>query len=298
MIKNLILSGCSSKLYIFIGSLQCLIINKKIQFKKLENILCTSGSSVIIFLLLLGYNIRDITNICCGIDTDILFYNNIYNQNIINNIIEQKGILNTQQIKNTLEIIIYNKIKKKSLTFRELYHLSGTTFILNAFCYDTNKIEYFSHKTHPNVNIINIILMAIAIPIIFPPIIYNNKTYCDAGIKKHIDFDYFFNNKTIYEIEILQNITLGLLITEKSKPYITDINNNFEQLNKYIFQILKVITHKDEYNEIVINNYNIINIKFDLHFSNLKIDNDIKYKLIIYGYKKTYDYIIKWQLRK
>ena len=296
MIKNLILSGCSTKIYAFLGSLQCLIVNETIKFKNLENILCTSGSSVIILLLLIGYNIKDVTKICCNIDIELLFYNNKYNKNIINNIFENKSILNTKQIRNSIEIIIYNKIKRKILTFKQLFDISGITFIINAFCYDTNKIEYFSHKTHPDVNIIEIILMAIAIPIIFPPVIYDGKTYCDAGIKYNIDFNYFFENKNTCEVAYLNKITLGISIQGMDKPYITivdnNINDNIGQLKDYISNILKVMTNQDDYNILINTNYNIINIVFNLNFYNLQINDDIKNKLIIFGYKKTYDYII------
>ena len=299
MIKNLILSGCSTKIFAFLGSLQCLIVNKRIKFKNLDNILCTSGSSIIILLLLIGYNLKDVTKLCCNIDIELLFYKNKYNNNIINNIFENKSILNTKQIRNTIEIIIYNKIKRKILTFKQLFDISGITFIINAFCYDTNKIEYFSHKTHPDVNIIEIILMTIAIPILFPPVIYDGKTYCDAGIKYNIDFNYFFENKTPYEIAYLKKITLGLYIKTITKPYITiaDTNNtnntnNIEQLKDYISNILKVLTNHDDYNNLIKTNYNVIDIVLNLNFYNLQINDDIKHKLIIYGYKKTYDYII------
>lgn len=296
MIKNLVFSGCSTKFYIILGSLKCLIDHKYINIKELDNILCSSGSIIIIYYFLLGYTLNDIKDIIMKTDMNILFYDNKYNQNIIGNIFDLNCIINNKKFREILHTFTYHKIKNKIITFKQLYELSNVCLIINAFCYDTNKIEYFSYKNAPDMNVIDAILMTISIPILFQPVIYENKTYCDPGLANHADFNYFFKDIPLdtEEFNILKQETLGILIESENTSYKTPINtelcseeDKINNLIKYLTRVFSVMTDTTEDFSM----YNAIYFTSTLRFYDLEITDDIKNKLILIGYKKTYDYI-------
>jgi len=296
MIKNLVFSGCSSKFYIILGCIKCLIDHKYIEMKSIDNILCSSGSIIIVYFILLGYTLKDIKDIIMKINTNVVFYDNKYNQNIIENIFDLNCIINYKKFREIFEAFTYHKIKSISITFKKLYELSNTCLIINAYCYDTNKIEYFSYKNAPDMNVIDAILMTISLPVLFQPIIYEDKTYCDPGIIKHVDFAYFFKNlqKGTVEYNIMKNETLGILIESDYTDYKTPLNrelcseeDKITNLIKYLSRIFNVMTDTTEDYSI----YNVINFTSPLRFYDLEINNDTKNKLILIGYKKTYDYI-------
>ena len=302
MIKNLVFSGCSSKFYIILGCLKSLFDYKYVNFKTLDNILCSSGSVIVIYWLLLGYTLAEIKDIIMKIDVNLLFYDNRYNKNIIDNIFDLNCIINNKKFREVFEIVTFNKIKRKQITFKELYDMSGVCLIINAFCYDTEEIEYFSYKTAPDMNVIDAALMTISIPILFQPVIYKGKTYCDPCLKVHIDFSYFFkdihnndndNYNDNYNEKQINDETLGIIIESIEYKYITPsssplnddekISNLIDYLKGFINVILKT---SQDYSK-----YNTIDFTFDLKFYDLDINNDVKNKLILMGYKKTYEYI-------
>ena len=296
MIKNLVFSGCSSKFYIILGCLKCLIDHKYINIKEIDNILCSSGSIIIIYYLLLGYTLNDIKDIIMKTNINILFYDNKYNQNIFENIFDLNCIINNKKFREIFETFTYHKIKNKTITFKQLYELSDISLIINAYCYDTNKIEYFSHKNAPDMNVIEAILMTISIPILFQPVIYKGKTYCDPCIIYAIDFNYFFKDIQLGTIEYdtMKQETLGILIESDYTSYKTPVNrescseeDKINNLIKYLSRVFSVITDTT----LNVSIYNVIYFTSSLRFYDLDINNDTKNKLILIGYKKTYDYI-------
>ena len=174
-------------------------------------------------------------------------------------------------------------INKKSITFKELYEHSHIDFIINVYCLDNNKIEYLSYKTTPTLSVCKAIIMAISIPIILMPVIHNNMTYCDAGIVRNFDMSL---NREVNEV-------LGIKINTIIDKYTTTPKEHINDLITYIKRIFTIITMGDiDYIEQLHTKYNILSISLDLSFYDLDITNDIKKRLIIMGYKKTYEYII------
>ena len=292
MITNLVFSGCSTKFFIILGCLKCLLDYKYIDFRNIENILCSSGSVLIILYYLLGYTLTEIKHIILNIDLHKLFFNNRYNSDIVDNIYNYNCIINNKKLKEVLRIIIKKKNGKDNITFKELYNMTNICLIINVYCFDDDKIEYLSYKTVPDMDIVDAILMTTAIPILFQPVIYNGKTYCDPGIKYNMDVDYFLNPglNSDEKTELINN-TLCILIESEKCNYTTPINNNdgnrIDSIINYISRIFYVITDSTkEYKE-----YNVINIKSSLKFYDLEVTNEMKNKLILLGFIKTYDYI-------
>ena len=296
MIKNLAFSGTSSKFFIILGVFKSLFDYDYINLNDIENIICSSGSILVIYYLLLGYNLNDIRKILIKIDMNVLLFNNKYNENIIENIFDYNCIINNKKFREIFELFTHNKIKKSTITFKELYDLSGICLIINAFCLETGKLEYFTYKSHPDMNVIDAILMTVAMPIVFQPVSYNGKTYSDPGIVKHIDIDYYFKDINIVEDKYLydkiNNETLGIIVDTSNVEYVynTGAKSDDEKIIRLVNYLSKIfcaiIDTRDDYKK-----YNYIKIPSDIKIYNIEVSEDIKNKLIILGYKECYNYI-------
>lgn len=53
--------------------------------------------------------------------------------------------------------------------------------IVSACCINTQKTEYFSVDTHPDMYVIDAVCMSISIPVVFSPYTWDNKMYVDGG---------------------------------------------------------------------------------------------------------------------
>lgn len=298
MIKNLIFSGCSTKFFALIGCLKCLedynILNKN----NIENIHCTSGSVLILILYLLGYTLKEIKDYSINLNMESMIYDKDNENEIIDNLLLKKCLVNYDKIKNLLMKFIYEKTNKYDLTFKELLNISGINLIVNSYCLDDNKIRYFSAVDSPDMSIIVGILSTISIPIMLQPVIYKGKTYSDTGITRHFDYDWFKDKKTrkldkkYNKDDILGIIINSITDTYKTPDYLNNNSNNYQYDYKDIYNYLKSIFNISIENpDYDISEINYINIKFKLDFYSLNIENNIKNKLILTGYKYALDYI-------
>ena len=154
MIDTLILSGASSKGISYIGILYELnkynIINKK----KIKNIISCSSGSIFGFMYLLDFNTNMMYKIMKNID--IINIKNFKETDMfINN-----GIINNDNIYNTLKICLKHKYNKLDITFKELFDITKIKFIIKVFNLSLNKEQYFSYVNKPNMSILKTIQMS------------------------------------------------------------------------------------------------------------------------------------------
>jgi len=85
-----------------------------------------------------------------------------------------------------------------------------------AYCLNTTETEYFSKDTHPDMKVIDAVLMSIAIPMIFSAGRYNGRTYVDGGTGEKYPLTPFLGKKP-YEITAI--------VLKMEKVYQDNINN-------------------------------------------------------------------------
>jgi len=270
MIDTLILSGASSKGISYIVILYELnkynIINKK----KIKNIISCSSGSIFGFMYLLDFNTNMMYKIMKNID--IINIKNFKETDMfINN-----GIINNDNIYNTLKICLKHKYNKLDITFKELFDITKIKFIIKVFNLSLNKEQYFSYVNKPNMSILKTIQMSTCIPIIFKPIKYNNNYYIDGGIRNSIPF---IKNK-IYKNHLI--IIISELNIKKINYYDLDIMNYFNN-------ILKISMSNNKKN-----NKKILNIFINMSIIEFNIKNidDI----LIDSIKQTNNHILKYYL--
>ena len=69
-----------------------------------------------------------------------------------------------------------------SIETSQLYKLSGIHIIVKVVNVSEQKVEYIDHINNPKMNILKLIQMTTAIPILIKPIKYKNNLYCDGGL--------------------------------------------------------------------------------------------------------------------
>ena len=157
-----------------------------------------------------------------------------------------------------IDVILDKSISLKNIdpniTLLDLYKKTKKKIILCTVCIDTKQCEYISFETYPDLNIKTAIKMTISVPLLFPPVKYNNKLYVDGGLLNNFPINYFNNN--------LENV-IGINL-HTDFLYVKDYDN----IINYILKIMSIMFipcirkyDEDKYKNIV---YNI------------KIDNNVK----------------------
>ena len=95
------------------------------------------------------------------------------------------------------EIIIIKMLQNKNInptmTLLELYKLTKKKVIGSTVCITTRQIEYISYENYPDLNILTLIKMSTAVPIMFPPVKFNDKLYVDGGLLDNFPINLFKN---------------------------------------------------------------------------------------------------------
>ena len=114
-----------------------------------------------------------------------------------------------------------------TITFKELFLDTNIKLNISATDIDNCKQEIFNHEIHPDVPIIDVILASVSLPLIFPPVIINNKRYVDGFLMNDIPY------------QILEDKE-NMLILYINETY--EINAANETLFEYIMKIIYCFT--------------------------------------------------------
>tara|TARA_B110000208_G_C11742517_1_gene420467 strand:+ start:679 stop:1554 length:876 start_codon:yes stop_codon:yes gene_type:complete len=229
-INNLLITAGGIKGIIMLGILE--ILYEYNILKNINNYYGISVGSIICLLLILNYTPNELTNFIINFPTETLLDNN-NKLNILDNLFNNFGIYNINNLKYIIEQLLVFKNIRKNITFIELFKKTNKELTINIS--NINKIEYkeYNYKLTPNVKIIDILLISCSIPIIFKPSKINNDYYADGGIFGDFPIEYF-KNKLDNTLIITTNI---------------NINNNIQNFNDYflnlIFGLIKSNTCKD-----------------------------------------------------
>ena len=240
--KNIVvISGGGLKGFSALGALTRL---KELEIIDNPDIYCgTSAGACISLLLLIGYSPRDIYEILSELDMSHMVVSNL------ENILDEVNIgLN---LCDPIIYVIGHMIKKKGYsvktTFGELYNKTKKKLIITGVCLNDSSLHYFSHENSPDMNILKAITISISIPIIFKPCIYEDKLWADGGVMNNYPIE-IFNNKL--------NDVVGIYMGEEYINY-----DHFEDVQSYIYQVLKCILRGMNYNKLEMYKDNTIHIK-------------------------------------
>tara|TARA_B100001123_G_C15254695_1_gene1004223 strand:- start:567 stop:1436 length:870 start_codon:yes stop_codon:yes gene_type:complete len=178
-IKHLVFSGGAYKGLYTIGALKYLNDQGFYNFDDLENIYGTSVGSIIGLIVCLKLEFNDIINYIIFKPWQNMFK---FSTNDIWNIISKRGLLYKDFIYSLFETLFKNAGLSTDITLLDLYNFSNITLHLYTTNITKFILEDLSHKTNPNIKVLDAVYMSACYPFVFQPPLINNCYYLDGGI--------------------------------------------------------------------------------------------------------------------
>lgn len=186
-IKHIVISGGGPSLFQYLSAIQYMHENKKIDLDKIESIYGTSAGSIVGVLLCLKYDWETLNDYMILRPWHDLFRIKVSN---IFEAYKNRGIFDKSIIEKVFKPLLDAKDLSININLKEFYDYSKIelhffTFEINQFC-----IEDISYLTHPDLNVIDAVIMSSTLPILFCPTILDNKCYIDGGVMANYPIKY------------------------------------------------------------------------------------------------------------
>lgn len=258
--KNIVLSGGGIKGISLVGALYAL--EKLDILREIVNFAGASVGSLIIGLLVIGYSPLELYEF-------IKVFDFTEAKGIDINNIQNFGLDTGSKIQYIIKRLITNKSHSENITLQELYDFTKKHITFTTVCVNTMKVCYISHENYPHLELVKAIMMSLAIPLIFCPVIHENNMYIDGGCLDNFPICVFKND---------MKSTFGILIMDPIERIEID---NFET---YLIRVVKCIANGSYKNKL--NKYkNIIEINAEIINSvDFDIDDKMKDNLFLIGY--------------
>jgi len=202
-IKHIVISGGGPTGLMSYGSLKLLNKRDLWNYDNIETVYGSSIGGLIGTLILLDYEWEWLDDYLIKRPWNNAF-NNLTNDML--SLILNKGIDGKKVIEIFLKPLLLAKNMDTSITLREFYektkkelHLIGTE--MNSI----NKLvlENISYKTYPDMKLVDALAITTAIPLMFKPVLYNDKCFLDGGIMNNLPVNVCLNETECSNDEIL-----------------------------------------------------------------------------------------------
>jgi predicted acylesterase/phospholipase RssA len=144
----------------------------------------------------------------------------------LTDIYEKKCLINEQFYTEAITPLLRGKDLSEDITLAEFYAFNNIEIHMYAANINAVKIEKIdiSYKTHPDLKLVKALRMTMAVPIVFEPIIDENRCYIDGGIMNNYPLNDCIANQECDTDDILalKNIwkdTNKQIIHEKSSMF-------------------------------------------------------------------------------
>lgn len=230
-IKHLVIGGGGPFGLCALGALKYLHDKNFWNISNIQSIYATSIGAVVAIYLSLKYDYEYIEEYLVKRP-----WEKIFEEIGIENIFElynNKGLINARSIfLKKYSILFEAKGLSPNITMKEFYDYSGIEF--NFITCDANRFTrvIISHKTHPDIELITALCMTSAFPVIFTPVIIDDKCYIDGGI-----FSNYAVNICLQETGCKNEEVLGI-----KKYQSSDINEGLINDDSNIIDFLEKIT--------------------------------------------------------
>jgi len=276
-IKHLVFSGGGPIGLIAYGAAKYLNENNFWNLKDIKSIYGTSVGAYIGILISLGYDWKWIDDYFIKrpwkklIDSEFLSLIEVYNK---------KGILGEKFINELITPLLEAKNLSKDVTFLEFYEYNKIE--IHIFSTEMNgeymeKID-ISYLSHPYMKITDGMLMSMAFPFVFYPVIIEDKCYVDGGILNNFPLNDCIENNNIENNNIKNEILAFNVKFPLEQNIITEESTVINYLVVLLRKMKKEIDVKFEQQNIT----NLVDCKvkncglkawFDLlHDENLRVE--------------------------
>lgn len=277
MIDTIILSGGGIKGISHIGF--CKVIVKQYNIK--HWIGCSAGA-LIAFMFVIGYTINEIEKIIINCD-----YNSLINFDSIkySSLIQNKGFLDPINLENMFKGILYHKIGKYDISYRDLYMLTKIKLTTVTTNITKKRCEYWNYEFCPNFSVINGIMCSSNVPILFIPKKnkYNNDLYIDGAVTNNFPINIV---KTNFLGHNLINVHWKTEIINNAK---INISKKYYNIVEFFIDLILLISEKD----VLMTDDQIkrtLNIISDVDTFDINISKEKRIELI----KTSYETTLQW----
>lgn len=179
MIKHIVINGGGPTGIMCYGALKCLFENKFIQLENIQSVYGTSAGAIIAAIILLKYDwttlddyiLKRPWNKVFKLEPDHFF-----------EMYTSKGLFQFDLVKEFLKPLLTAKDLTEEVTLKEFYEFNGIDF--HCFTVEMNSFQKIdlSHTSHPDLPLLKALNMSSAVPILFKPIIDEDKCYVDGSL--------------------------------------------------------------------------------------------------------------------
>ena len=251
-IKHLVLSGGAYKGFYMIGALEYLMDNKFVDLNNIETIYGVSVGAMMGLCICLGIDIKDLKKYLVTKEWKNSFNFSI---NSVLNVIQKKGYLDKEFMKSIYKTLFRAKGLSINSTFKDIYEHSKIELNIFATNMTTFKLEQYSHKTHPEMLVIDAVYMSSSLPFIFQPEIINDNCYIDGGIINPYPLNICLSDLKKKNPDINYKEILGFKILNDKLENITSNSSIFEMGFNLINTLIDE-NHKHQIKKVL--NYEII----------------------------------------
>lgn len=175
-------------------------------------------------------------------------WQNVFKFNVLNvyDYYLNKGIYGIEIFQDIFGPLFKGKDLELTVTLKEFFEATGKTVYLYAVKLSTFEIVEFSHKTHPDMEMLTALHASAALPILFKPAKYNGDLYTDGG---------FLLNYPLAKCTDDPATILGIRnVYTASNSNVNEVQGIFE----YILYILNIVTDKNQCQPTVNPRYEIL----------------------------------------
>ena len=246
-IKHLVISGGGPVMFRAMGALEKLEQEKFWERENIKSIYGTSAGAFVAVVVSLNYDWETVKKYfierpwheAFPITPVTLF-----------DAIGRKGLYEKSVMRKIFKPLFDAKDISLSITMKQFYEL--TNIHLHIYTFELHEFEVIdiSYTTHPDVEILDAVYMSCALPIVFSPLITENKCYLDGGMRTN----YPLNNCIENEPEIDTDEILGFKnIYDNNGEYTSDIqsitNDNSSILDYIHLFIRKMVRNMNTENK-------------------------------------------------
>ena len=255
IIRHLVISGGGRTGLSFYGILRESQKSGLWNVENIQSIYSTSIGSFLSIIVCLKYNWDIIDAFLIKRPWQNVFKFDLYS---IVQSFDRRGIFSIKVIEDVLSPLLLGADLDINITMKEFYEINKID--IHIFSTELNKFETidFSHKTHPDWRIVDVIYCSSALPIVFSPYMKEDKCYIDGGILTNYPIYYCLQSgaksEEIFGIKKL-NSTVKTYIKENSTFFdylMIAFNNIFEKLLFIDNDIHNTIQHEIKVSDVAI----------------------------------------------
>lgn len=265
--NTLVLSGGAVKGFALLGALQYAMDQGVLV--DVAKYIGTSIGAILAYLLCIGYSPVEMMVLLCQTHClDKLTHFDLYQ------IIQGSGAISYSVVNEILEKLTVQKIGR-FITLRQLQEEYGKVLVCCTFNYTTDREEFLSPDTHPDLPCLTALRMSANLPLLFEPFLYDGSVYLDGGLS---------SNFPIHQVDAKEDIVLGLSLAPSAPSETNKLPSPLELLWRTLaipmslLQTLRMETVAKE-------NCDIVEVRLDDYFClQFDVSKSQKFDMFSIGY--------------